>query len=233
MLNSDLDLARWRNELKARGRVQIDAILQPGSAERLYECLMHEVPWGLAHKAESTPGDIAPDALAALGEEGYAALLRRCYAHAENDYAFAYERYPMIRAYRDGRDPDLLLHRVLEFFNSPEYLGFARALTGNPAIRRVNAQATRYRAGHFLKRHDDYDVGEGRLYAYVLNLSQHWQPDWGGLLQFLDDGDALVDTLLPRWNTLSLFRVPAPHCVSLVAPWARQPRFAITGWFLL
>ena len=41
----------------------------------------------------------------------------------------------------------------------------------------------------------------------------------------------VVDTLLPRWNTLSLFAVPTDHCVSLVAPWAGQDRLAITGWW--
>ena len=36
---------------------------------------------------------------------------------------------------------------------------------------------------------------------------------------------------MPRYNTLSLFKVPAPHVVSLVAPWAQAPRLAITGWW--
>ena len=38
---------------------------------------------------------------------------------------------------------------------------------------------------------------------------------------------------LPRWNTLSIFAVPAGHAVSLVAPWTAQDRLAITGWSLL
>jgi Rps23 Pro-64 3,4-dihydroxylase Tpa1-like proline 4-hydroxylase len=35
-----------------------------------------------------------------------------------------------------------------------------------------------------------------------------------------------------RWNALSIFRVPQPHLVSLVSPWAGENRIAITGWFL-
>lgn len=58
------------------------------------------------------------------------------------------------------------------------------------------------------------------------------QADWGGLLQFIDVDGQVLDTFLPRWNTLSLFAVPAGHAVSLVAPWARQDRLAITGWLL-
>ena len=41
----------------------------------------------------------------------------------------------------------------------------------------------------------------------------------------------VVDTFVPLWNSLSLFRVPQPHVVSLVAPWAGSPRYSITGWF--
>ena len=41
----------------------------------------------------------------------------------------------------------------------------------------------------------------------------------------------MVDTFVPLWNSLSLFRVPQPHVVSLVEPWAGSPRYSITGWF--
>ena len=40
-------------------------------------------------------------------------------------------------------------------------------------------------------------------------------------------------TFMPRWNSLSLFAVPAGHAVSLVSPWAEGERLAITGWMLL
>ena len=34
----------------------------------------------------------------------------------------------------------------------------------------------------------------------------------------------------PRYNSLTLFMVPTMHVVSYVAPFAKQPRYAITGW---
>ena len=125
-----------------------------------------------------------------------------------------------------------LLHDVLEFLNAPEFLLFARRLTGEPTIDRVSAQATRYRPGQFLTRHQDEDVSEGRVCAYVINLSRNWDSDWGGLLQFHDADKRLLDSFVPYWNHLSLFRVPQSHTVSLVSPWAGSDRLAITGWFL-
>ncbi|HEX5536856.1 MAG TPA: 2OG-Fe(II) oxygenase family protein [Sphingobium sp.] len=35
---------------------------------------------------------------------------------------------------------------------------------------------------------------------------------------------------MPRFNALSLFRVPQRHHVGCVAPFAPKPRISITGW---
>jgi len=238
MIDPQFDPARWRALLQRHGRVQVDDFLQPAVAERLRACLQTEVPWALALRDADGARTIDHASYAAMQAPALAALLDATAAGArgndgEAGFRFAYDSYMMVTAYTQGRDPGLLLHRVLELFNTPDYLALMHALTGDARVRRVNAQATRYRPGHFLRWHTDIDSHEGRLYAYVLNLSRDWHADWGGLLQFVDDDGRVLDTFLPRWNTLSLFAVPAGHAVSLVAPWAAQDRLAITGWLLL
>lgn len=233
MINESIDVADVRAELLRNGRVQVPGYLQQEAAERLRHCLAHEVPWTLALCDDAGARTIAHDGYAAMPEPDRIALLRQVAASARGgSYRFAYDSYMMVGAYRERRDPHLLLHGVLELFNSPQYIAFVQALTGDGGIRRVNAQATRYRAGHFLRYHTDIDSQEGRRYAYVLNLSRDWNADWGGLLQFLGEEGQVFDTFLPRWNSLSLFKVPAGHAVSLVAPWADDDRLSITGWFL-
>jgi Rps23 Pro-64 3,4-dihydroxylase Tpa1-like proline 4-hydroxylase len=239
MINPALDVATWRARLQRDGRVQIDDYLQAEAAERLRACLEHEVPWTLALRDGDGARTIDADAYRAMAPAQCQRLLAQVAASVSDEgsvdgrFRFAYDSYMMVRAYQEKRDPGLLLHRVLELLNSAGYLDFARELTGDARVRRVNAQATRYRPGHFLRHHTDIDSREGRLYAYVINLSRDWNADWGGLLQFIDDDGRVLDSFLPRWNTLSLFAVPAGHAVSLVAPWAAQDRLAITGWLLL
>ncbi|HEV8693699.1 MAG TPA: 2OG-Fe(II) oxygenase family protein [Lysobacter sp.] len=240
MINNDLDLVRWRQQLRQQGRAQVENYLQPAAAERLRSCLQEEVPWTLALRDDTGSRTIDHASYAAMNASALSELIASIAASGRDgdpaavaNFRFVYDSYMMVSAYREGRDPGLLLNRVLELFNSPDYIAFVQALTGDTRIRRVNAQATRYRPGHFLRYHTDEEHSEGRLYAYVLNLSQNWRADWGGLLQFIDADGHITDTLLPRWNTLSLFAVPAGHAVSLVAPWAREDRLAITGWFLL
>lgn len=238
MINASLDIDRWRARLQRDGRVQIDDYLQADTAERLRGCLEREVPWTLALRDAHGARTIDHETYRVMDAAARTALLDATAASArdsdhERGFRFAYDSYMMVTAYKEGRDPGLPLHRVLELLNSGDYIGFSRALTGDDRVRRVNAQATRYRPGHFLRYHTDINSSEGRLYAYVINLTREWTADWGGLLQFIDDDGRVLDTFLPRWNSLSLFAVPAGHAVSLVAPWAGQDRLAITGWLLL
>lgn len=230
MIDNDLDLERWRAELAARGRVQIPNFLQAPAAEAFAAELAQRVPWQLAERSEgesrTTPRGAYPD------DAEYARLLQRGYALAADRYQFAYDSYMLPKAAREGWDPALLVHGLLRFFNTEEYLRFARYLGDDPAITHTTAQCTRYRPGQYLMPHDDQDDDEGRRYAFVINLSRDWRPDWGGQLQFLDADGNVLDTFLPRWNSLSLFRVPQRHQVTLVSPWAAQPRHAVTGWWL-
>jgi SM-20-related protein len=233
MLSNETDFAPFAAQLRATGRVQIPGFLQREAAVRLQQHLAEEVPWTLAIRDADGPRTLPNAEYSQLSDEARQSLLREVAQSARGGaYRFAYDSYMMVTAYREGRDPGLLLHRVLEFLNTPELIEFARRLTGEPRVRRLSAQATRYTPGQFLRQHDDQDVEEGRLFAYVINLSEGWQADWGGLLQFTDAQGQVIDTFVPRFNSLSLFRVPVRHLVSMVNPWADQPRLAITGWML-
>lgn len=232
MLNPSLDFPTYWRRFVECGRVQMRQVLLPELAEQLHDHLNGKVCWQLAVRDEdgvSRARDVG--SLDDVDEPGYQREMHAAAIRARQRYGFVYETHMMVRAYRERRDPDSILHRVLEYMNAAPYLEFCRTVAAEQAIRRVSAQATRFRPGMFLKAHNDFDAAEGRVVAYVLNLSRDWQPDWGGLLQFLDDDGGIAETFVPHFNSLSLFRVPAQHCVSLVAPWALRPRLAITGWW--
>jgi Rps23 Pro-64 3,4-dihydroxylase Tpa1-like proline 4-hydroxylase len=230
MLNDDLDLDFWRRDFQARGHTQIQQVMQPVAAEAFARCLERDVPWQLAERSSgtsrTTPRGAYPEG------EAYRALLDAGHARAGSEFQFAYDSYQLVNARKQGWDPELLAHLLLDFFNTPEFLEFARFISDMPDISHVNGQCTRYRPGHYLLPHEDEDVQEGRRVAYVLNLSRHWAADWGGQLQFLDATGQVTASLVPRWNSLSLLRVPQRHQVTLISPWAGQDRLAVTGWWL-
>lgn len=223
MINNAIDFSTASQALARHGRVQIADFLQADAAARLAECLRVDVPWVTAERG-------LPDSPPWTGEvrrQRLPAALQR----AAGGFHFVYDRYLIVEAMKEGRDPDLLVHVALRFFNSPEFLAFIRDFTGDRELAMVGAQATRYLPGQFLRMHDDRHEEEARRYAYVLNLSRDWQPDWGGLLHFVDDDGGAREAFVPKFNSLSLFKVPAKHYVGLVAPWALQPRLSITGWW--
>jgi Rps23 Pro-64 3,4-dihydroxylase Tpa1-like proline 4-hydroxylase len=189
------------------------------------------VPWRIAERSDNAASR-THGREDTLDEAAYRAVLDTAYRNARDSFQFVYDSYMLGRARAEGWDPQLQLHVVLDFLNSPDFIEFARYLTGDSAINAVNAQATRYRPGQFLTPHSDQHSGEGRRYAYVINLTPRWKADWGGQLQFIDADGNVSESFMPRWNTLSLFRVPSLHHVSLVSPWAGEERLAITGWFL-
>jgi len=225
MISNELEIEPWRTRLSQRGRVQIPGFLQDSAAERIRGCLENEVPWEVSQRADLALEGPPP----APGEDDD--LLRAAYVRARESFEFVFDRYRMVEALRDGRDPGLLLHVVLEFLNSAQFIAFTHELTGDRRIRMVSAMAARYRPGHFLNVHNDSAKDEDRAFAYVINLGRDWQPHWGGQLQFLDERGGIVDTFVPHWNSLSLFRVPQMHQVTLVSPWARDDRYSIAGWF--
>ena len=196
-------------------------------------CSRRKTEWALLYREGSEAKRLECGEYARLDQTQRAQFIERASLAARGRYAYVYEGYSMIDRYFDAGREDHLLHRLVDVFHDERVLDFVRDLVGDPAIARVRVQATRYLAGHFLRRHDDTGYAEqDRRFAFVINLGRRWQADWGGLLHFVDNTDRVVDTYVPRFNSLSLFKVPQMHYVSQVSPWAEVPRYAFTGWFM-
>lgn len=86
-----------------------------------------------------------------------------------------------------------------------------------------------YSSGDFLSLHTD----ENRGVAFIINLTQGWKPEYGGMLNVLED-DGNFKTIFPEFNSLVLLPLKnngIPHFVSEVTDKAPFSRIAITGWF--
>lgn len=233
MLNPALDLAALAARFRTAGRLQIADAMVPEAALALQDCLGRAVPWSMSFLDErGEPTSVDPARLGGMSLAERAALRGEATRRARSGYQFLYHSYHMVSAWKAGRDPHLPLGALLEYLNSPGFLTPLRAITGAEDVVRVDAQATCYLPGDFLRWHTDHDEHMGRRVAYVLGLTPEWQADWGGQLQFLDAAGEVTASFLPRFNSLSLFRVPTPHHVSMVAPWAKAPRLSITGWLM-
>ena len=220
------------------GRVSIANVLTEAAARDLRDLLERSTPWSLVWRAGGAPPEvIRAESLASLPADRARAIQQALGASmAGADYAFCYSTYPLVQALLEGWAPGGRHEQLLTELNQPALLDLIRQVTAIPELVKADGQATLYRPGHFLARHDDSEPAKGRRVAYVLSLSGDrdgapWRPEWGGMLQFLRDNGEPDATLLPRFNSLNLFAVPQPHHVTSVAGFAPSTRFAVTGWF--
>ena len=232
MFRPNVDYSGWHERLLTQGRVQIPDILDDDFSAKIHAALAAEKEWALAYRDGDEAREIEHGAYAAMDPLQRAKFVSNVIQSARGRYAYVYENYSMIQRFHDEGRSEHLLRQLVHVFNFEPILDFIRQLTGDAEIQRVRIQATRYQPGHFLRRHDDagYDDQHRRI-AFVFNFSRGWQADWGGLLHFVDAQGKVVDTFVPWFNSLSLFKVPQFHYVSQVTAWAETPRYALTGWF--
>nr|WP_314442104.1 2OG-Fe(II) oxygenase family protein [uncultured Sphingomonas sp.] len=228
-LSDQLDPERLAASYAAAGRLHVPNFLHPDDAALLHTSLRTRQDWRLVVSQGERSFDLDRAAQAALAPEQRRQLEQAVHAEARYGFQYLYEsiRVPDDEAQRGGGDPLLVFAR---FLSSPPVLNFLRRVTGQPAIDFADAQATAYGPSHFLTAHDDEVPGKNRHAAYVFNLTPRWRIDWGGLLLFQGADGHVEQGFTPTFNALNLFAVPQPHSVSMVAPFAANRRYSITGW---
>ncbi|WP_025549427.1 2OG-Fe(II) oxygenase [Sphingobium fuliginis] len=229
-LNPDLDEAILREHFACEGRVQIADFLEAPQALALRASLSERSDWRHVINGESQVFEIAADRFDALPDETRKTLEQAMFAKASHGFQFQFDtiRVPDEKSKRQAASEHLAAFAT--FMSSQEVLEFIAAITGEKGIGFADAQATRYRPGDFLTRHDDAVAGKNRRLAYILGLTPGWRPDWGGLLLFHGAGENVTDIFVPHFNRLSLFAIGQPHSVSHVAPFAGAERLSVTGW---
>ena len=111
------------------------------------------------------------------------------------------------------------------------FIAFAKTLIGESRLTKIDCHATNYQPGHFLTRHVDEGDKLERRAAYTIGFSRRREPDWGGLLLFLDERLNIKNGFTPGFNLLTVFDGLMPHTVTAVSPFAPAPRLSIAGWF--
>lgn len=229
-LNAALDPETLAQQFARHGRLQIPDFLASGSADVLHAHLNASEEWRHIINSGDKVFEAAVDDFRAMPVDQRAAVDAAMHAAAASGFQFQYDMIRVADAREDRIASGSILDAFALFMNSEPVLALLRQISGRTDVRFADAQATRYLPGDFLTRHDDAVSGKDRVLAYVMNLSRGWRAEWGGLLLFNDAEGGVVETMLPRFNALSLFAVPQPHSVSYVAPYASAPRLSITGW---
>ena len=212
------------------GRLRIPNLLREADAARLHDALARRTPWNLfiihdgpkvmplAHWQALPPAErkFIDDQMAVAARDKFEARFLQC-PLTETGEPFA------------GLIPEL--DGLARFLNGEPFLSFMRVVTGSAAIALCRCPGDLLPApAIYLHRHTDEVPGKNRIVAYVLNLTPRWQPEWGGLLNFMRPDGQVGEAWVPSFNTLNLLRVPQSHFVGSVAGFVEAPRLAVTGW---
>lgn len=225
----DADLEPARGRLAATGRVRLPGVI--AGVETVHAAMTDAaMVWNRAIRNPYN-ADVPVAVFESEPITEQMRLIGMAHEEAVEGFQYIYDRLRLGPARAMGLKAPQALYDLHDLFNGEAFLDLARRLTGDDRIAYVDAQATRYLPGHFLNGHDDRQEEAGRLYAYVLNVSPAWRAEWGGLLMFLGDDGGVIETFLPETGTLTVFRVPQAHMVSMIAPFAGAPRYSITGWW--
>ena len=224
------DLPDLAERFARNGRLQIDNILAPEFCEALSARIASWPTWALVTIVNGQHRNFDAAQMRGIDPVARARFDDMVSIAARDSFQYLYERFPLFDPGVEGVVEDDVLRTAAALLQGEAFLGLTRAITGLDGIRCADGQLSRYRRGHFLTLHDDHADGKHRLAAYVLSLTPHWPADFGGQLQFLSADGGVEAVLLPRYNTLNIFSVPAPHLVSAVAPFVDVSRISITGW---
>lgn len=222
-------VAQAANILAQAGRVHVPAVF-PEATARTLAGACRDAAWSIGFKGQGANYDLPAHQASMLDVGQRIELAKVIYAQAESEFQYLFDSYRISDEVEAGRLKQGVFAEFFAALNAPEMIAVWRAITGDARIEYLDAQATRYRPGHFLTEHDDDQAGKDRLFAYVINLTPAWRADWGGLLMFMAEDGHVAEAFTPRWNALNILKVPQPHAVSVVAPFARGARYSITGW---
>ncbi len=221
-LDKDVICATFRKE----GKVRVKNFLNRDDAGKLLLCLHNDIAYNLTLVSNDKYQSYTEAQWRDMEANKKNTLNHEVMTNAAKGIGFVYGRHAV-----KADESNELLKRFYDWINSEAVLAWAREVSGFSEIKAASVQATRFMPGEFLTRHQDKVDSEGRKLAFVVNLPPSWHPDWGGLLQFYQTDGTPTESWSPEFNSLSLFDVKHIHSVTYVAPFALQPRYAISGWF--
>jgi SM-20-related protein len=228
LLNPSLNLKALRKEFARDRKIRIADFLVPEVADSITDRLQ-QVPFELVYVLNGKTQTKSREKMAALSVDEKKAINQAIMTAAGNGEGYLYGSCHL----GVGRPKDLPaeLAELFDYLKGESVMALVRQITGENSVNDVTGHYTRYIPGHFLTRHRDTFEDRNRKFAYVLGFTRNWHPDWGGLLQFYREDGTPREAWSPLFNSLTLFDVSHIHAVTYVSPFAKDPRYSLTGWF--
>lgn len=232
-LHPSIDAAALARTYASDRRISISPFILDDQAEALREHLLERDDWWRRlHHPDGKVFELSAQDLADWGRPKIDAIRSMIAPRAgQGGHGYAQSFLRIVDAKERNRwEASTILGEFAEFLRSDPVMKLAKTITGTMEMNDADVFAARYDPGDYATIHNDRS-GE-RKAAFTFGLTKPWRPEWGGVLLFHREDGQIEAGWPPAFNAFNLFRVPTQHSVSIVAPFATEPRLAITGWFV-
>ena len=130
-LNSGLDAKALKTQYGVNNRGQIRDIFPLEQAEKTYQCLATETPWGLFYMGEEDGVKIPAKKYKELSPEELQKIYKYIFETARDRYQFM---YLFNNLNIPNPNPKLFIHEVFEFLNSEPMLDFVRTIISSARL---------------------------------------------------------------------------------------------------
>jgi SM-20-related protein len=231
-LHPSIDTAALARTYESARRISISPFIADDQAETLREHLLQRDDWWRRlHHPEGKVFELSPQQVAGWGRQKIDAIRALIAPRAGQDgHGYTQSFLRIVDAKREERWETSTILGEFAAFLASDAMELVKTITGNAGINDADVFAARYDPGDYATIHND---GSGiRKAAFTFGLTKPWRPEWGGVLLFHCDNGQIEAGWPPAFNAFNLFKVPTQHSVSVIAPFAPEPRLAITGWFV-
>ena len=229
-INEKLDTKALAKDFASKVRVQIKDFLQEVHAERIFTSIATETPWQFTYNDGDDIYFLSPTDLQQMITRRKSDLSTKIFERARTQFQFVQQDCALKRLEGESPTPEHLLDKVQAFFNSKEFLKFAKSITGLKNLQSSDAWAVFFNRDQFYGQSDGQLTNKRRKVGFHFGLTKDWRADWGGYHCFFDENDNIEEGYKPLFNALTLFKLPQTQSIQYIPTFTGTPKFGIHGY---
>lgn len=213
----------WYEQLAENGYVQLDNFLSLSTANQLRQKILkasHFKAWDLLTTPYRPLTRIKDDICASVIDQARHKQAQNAKKRGQFSFSFYRSNNKHAKQHGSANIHQQLTDSVIDKVSEP--LGL------NGTVR--DAFFAAFIKGQFINYHSDGPAGK---YAFVYQLSQGWQPKFGGQLELYPKQIKFYKKIIePKFNSLTLLKLSHPmyHSVRMLNNPKHKHRITISGW---
>lgn len=231
-INPALKKKDLASQFQAKSRLQVENFLDPKDAEKVFEMVNSCRHFKFKYNEGDKEVFVKPMELKGMTERRLREFGNRIFNTAQKgQFQYTYYSCPLSRETLSENQKLKPFGEVLDFLDGKDMQNFLKTVTGEK-VTGANAEVQWFKTDSFQTTGDGLHRREKRVLGYALEMTKDWNEDAGGVRFFKSKNGEVEDFYIPKFNSLTLFKVPMKNSISYITGYATGLKLSISGWFL-